>query len=72
MMGSGQWRLVVHGGAGGIRRDKLTAAKDSEIRAGLTVVVCGFSHLAFAQEIAGAMLSRQQAQALVASRKTLV
>ena len=39
MMGSGQWRLVVHGGAGGIRRDKLTAAKDSEIRAGLTAAL---------------------------------
>ena len=39
MMESGQWRLVVHGGAGGIRRDKLTAAKDKEIRAGLTAAL---------------------------------
>ena len=39
MTEAGQWRLVVHGGAGGIRRDKLTAAKDSEIRAGLTAAL---------------------------------
>jgi len=35
MTQSGKWRLVVHGGAGGIVRDKLTSQKDSEIRAGL-------------------------------------
>lgn len=40
--------------------------------AGLTVDECGFTHLAYAQEIAGAMLRRQQAQAVVAARKTLV
>ena len=40
--------------------------------AGLTVDECGFTHLAYAQEIAGAMLRRQQAEAVVAARKTLV
>ncbi len=40
--------------------------------AGLTVDECGFTHLAYAQEIAGAMLRRQQAQAVVAARQTLV
>lgn len=40
--------------------------------AGITVDECGFTHLAYAQEIAGAMLRRQQAQAVVAARKTLV
>jgi hypothetical protein len=40
--------------------------------AGITVDECGFTHLAYAQEIAGAMLRRQQAQAIVAARKTLV
>ena len=39
---------------------------------GITVDECGFTHLAYAQEIAGAMLRRQQAQAVVAARKTLV
>ena len=38
--------------------------------AGITVDECGFTHLAYAQEIAGAMLRRQQAQAVVAARKT--
>jgi regulator of protease activity HflC (stomatin/prohibitin superfamily) len=40
--------------------------------AGITVDECGLTHLAYAQEIAGAMLRRQQAQAVVAARTTLV
>lgn len=40
--------------------------------AGITVDECGFTHLAYAQEIAGAMLRRQQAAAVVAARQTLV
>ena len=40
--------------------------------AGITVDECGFTHLAYASEIAGAMLRRQQAQAVVAARQTLV
>jgi regulator of protease activity HflC (stomatin/prohibitin superfamily) len=40
--------------------------------AGISVDECGFTHLAYAPEIAGAMLRRQQAQAVVAARKTLV
>jgi regulator of protease activity HflC (stomatin/prohibitin superfamily) len=40
--------------------------------AGITVDECGFTHLAYAPEIANAMLRRQQAQAVVAARTTLV
>ena len=40
--------------------------------AGISVDECGFTHLAYAPEIAGAMLRRQQAQAVVAARQTLV
>jgi regulator of protease activity HflC (stomatin/prohibitin superfamily) len=40
--------------------------------AGITVDECGLTHLAYAQEIAQAMLRRQQAQAVVAARATLV
>ena len=40
--------------------------------AGITVDECGFTHLAYAPEIAGVMLRRQQAQAVVAARKTMV
>ena len=42
------------------------------VTAGIIVDECGFTHLAYAQEIAGAMLRRQQAQAVVAARRTLV
>jgi regulator of protease activity HflC (stomatin/prohibitin superfamily) len=40
--------------------------------AGITVDECGFTHLAYAQEIAGAMLRRQQAEAVIAARTKLV
>ncbi|HZV18488.1 MAG TPA: SPFH domain-containing protein [Sphingobium sp.] len=40
--------------------------------AGITVDECGLTHLAYAPEIAGAMLRRQQAQAVVAARQKLV
>jgi regulator of protease activity HflC (stomatin/prohibitin superfamily) len=40
--------------------------------AGVTIDECRLTHLAYAQEIAGAMLRRQQAQAVVAARQTLV
>ncbi|MFN3726302.1 MAG: SPFH domain-containing protein [Allosphingosinicella sp.] len=40
--------------------------------AGITIDECGLTHLAYAPEIASAMLRRQQAQAVVAARATLV
>ena len=40
--------------------------------AGITIDECGFTYLAYATEIASAMLRRQQAQAVVAARQTLV
>ncbi len=40
--------------------------------AGITVEESAFTYLAYATEIAGAMLRRQQAQAVVAARQTLV
>jgi regulator of protease activity HflC (stomatin/prohibitin superfamily) len=40
--------------------------------AGIMVDECGFTHLAYAPEIAGAMLRRQQAAGVVAARETLV
>jgi regulator of protease activity HflC (stomatin/prohibitin superfamily) len=57
--------------------DQVTAELRTELIkrlnvAGITVDECGFTHLAYASEIAGAMLRRQQAQAVVAARKTLV
>ncbi|GAA4009237.1 SPFH domain-containing protein [Sphingomonas swuensis] len=53
--------------------DELRAELNARLTvAGIHVDECGFTHLAYAQEIAGAMLRRQQAQAVVAARKTLV
>ena len=40
--------------------------------AGITIDECGLTHLAYAQEIAGAMLRRQQADAVIAARQKLV
>lgn len=50
----------------------LAELRERLVVAGITVDECGFTHLAYAQEIAGAMLRRQQAEAVVAARKTLV
>ncbi len=58
-----------HEQIGGELRQELIARMQV---AGITVDECGFTHLAYAQEIAGAMLRRQQAQAVVAARQTLV
>ncbi|WP_234735690.1 SPFH domain-containing protein [Tellurirhabdus bombi] len=41
-------------------------------RSGVEVIEARISHLAYAQEIAGAMLQRQQATAVVAARKQIV
>ena len=41
-------------------------------QAGVEVIEARISHLAYAQEIAAAMLQRQQAQAVVAARTTIV
>ena len=58
-----------HEQVGGELRTELIARLK---QAGISVDECGFTHLAYAQEIAGAMLRRQQAEAVVAARKTLV
>ena len=58
-----------HDQVGGELRQELIARLTV---AGITVDECGFTHLAYAQEIAGAMLRRQQAEAVIAARKKLV
>jgi regulator of protease activity HflC (stomatin/prohibitin superfamily) len=58
-----------HEEVGGELRQELIARLSV---AGLTIDECGFTHLAYATEIAQAMLRRQQAQAVVAARQTLV
>lgn len=57
--------------------DEVNAELRSELNsrlkvAGLTVDDCGLTHRAYAPEIAGAMLRRQQAEAVISARKKLV
>jgi len=57
--------------------DQVGAELRNELQARLnvariTIDECGFTYLAYATEIASAMLRRQQAQAVVAARQTLV
>jgi regulator of protease activity HflC (stomatin/prohibitin superfamily) len=58
-----------HDEVGGELRKELIARLSV---AGITIDECGFTHLAYATEIAQSMLRRQQAQAVVAARQTLV
>ncbi|EGD57659.1 band 7 protein [Novosphingobium nitrogenifigens DSM 19370] len=52
---------------------ELQAELNDRLRlAGITVDECGLTHLAYAPEIAGAMLRRQQAEAVIAARRKLV
>jgi regulator of protease activity HflC (stomatin/prohibitin superfamily) len=46
--------------------------QDRVSRAGITVDECRLTHLAYAQEIAQAMLRRQQAEAVIAARSKIV
>jgi regulator of protease activity HflC (stomatin/prohibitin superfamily) len=46
--------------------------EDRLAKAGVEVIEARISHLAYAAEIAGAMLQRQQASAIVAARQTIV
>jgi len=56
---------------------KISAALKIEVqdrleKAGVTVIESRISHLAYAPEIANAMLKRQQAMAIIAARRTIV
>lgn len=57
--------------------DQINAELRAELNArlaiaGLSVDECGLTHLAYAPEIAGAMLRRQQAEAVIGARRKLV
>jgi regulator of protease activity HflC (stomatin/prohibitin superfamily) len=64
--------VTLRGNSDQVRSELRTELINRLTVAGITVDECGFTHLAYASEIAGAMLRRQQAQAVVAARKTLV
>jgi regulator of protease activity HflC (stomatin/prohibitin superfamily) len=65
-------RLSLRGNAEEIT-EKLAVELTARVQAaGVTIVESRFTHLAYAPEIASAMLQRQQAGAVVAARKTIV
>ena len=64
--------VTLRGNSDQVRSELRTELINRLTVAGITVDECGFTHLAYASEIAGAMLRRQQAQAVVAARKAMV
>ena len=64
--------ITLRGGSGNVN-DLLEAELNERLGpAGIVVMEARISHLAYAQEIAGAMLQRQQATAVVAARTKIV
>lgn len=55
-----------------VNKGLIEALRERFAKAGVEVIEARISHLAFAQEIAAAMLQRQQASAIVAARQTIV
>ena len=55
-----------------VSKGLMDALQERFAKAGVQVVEARISHLAYAQEIAAAMLQRQQAGAIVAARQTIV
>jgi regulator of protease activity HflC (stomatin/prohibitin superfamily) len=64
--------VTLRGEAEVVNADLEVELQERVARAGITIDECRIMHLAYAQEIAQAMLRRQQAQAVVAARQTLV
>lgn len=64
--------VTLRGDADVVNADLEAELQERVARAGITIDECRIMHLAYAQEIAQAMLRRQQAQAVVAARQTLV
>ena len=64
--------VTLRGSHDEVNAELMTELKSRLAVAGLTVDDCGLTHLAYAPEIAGAMLRRQQAEAVISARKKLV
>ena len=64
--------VTLRGDAEVINADLESELQERVAGAGITIDECRIMHLAYAPEIAQAMLRRQQAQAVVAARQTLV
>jgi regulator of protease activity HflC (stomatin/prohibitin superfamily) len=68
--GTGEITLSTH--TSEINKGLVEALHERFAKAGVEVIEARISHLAYAQEIAAAMLQRQQASAIVAARQTIV
>ncbi|HEU5482763.1 MAG TPA: SPFH domain-containing protein, partial [Sphingomicrobium sp.] len=64
--------VTLRGDAEVVNADLEAELQERVAPAGITIDECRIMHLAYAPEIAQAMLRRQQAQAVVAARQTLV
>jgi regulator of protease activity HflC (stomatin/prohibitin superfamily) len=64
--------VTLRGGAEVINRELLEELNDRLKVAGIIVDEAGLTHLAYASEIASAMLKRQQADAIIAARAKIV
>lgn len=64
--------VTLRGDADEVSEELEKQLQERVMSAGVTIDECRLTHLAYAPEIAGAMLRRQQAQAVVAARQTLV
>lgn len=68
----GEGEIALRGNQGEIAAQLRTEIQDRLSRAGIEVIEARLSHLAYAAEIAQAMLRRQQAGAVVAARQRIV
>jgi regulator of protease activity HflC (stomatin/prohibitin superfamily) len=64
--------MTLRGNAEHVSDELRVELQERVLPAGVYIDECRLTHLAYAQEIAQAMLRRQQAEAVVAARKTLV
>ena len=64
--------LSLRGDTGSLAEELLTELQARLLRAGIRVLEARISHLAYAPEIAPAMLQRQQAVAIIAARQKIV
>ncbi len=65
-------QVTLRSGMDEVNRTLLDQVQDRLRRAGVKVEEARLNHLAYAPEIAGAMLRRQQAEAIIAARKKIV
>ena len=64
--------MSLRGNTAEVAQQLKTEVQDRLARAGVEVIEARISHLAYAQEIAAAMLQRQQAGAIIAARQRIV